>query len=44
MNELVENVLLQCLVVVLDTVSLAQLKRIAAMRQDYGHNLVLVVQ
>ena len=44
MNELVENVLFQCLMVVLDTIGLTQLQGVTAMRQDHRHNLVLIVQ
>ena len=44
MDELVQNVLLQGLVVVLDTVGLTQLEGVGAVGQHHRHNLVLIVQ
>ncbi len=44
MNELVQNVFLQSLVIIVDSVGLSQLEGVAAVRQDHRHNLVLVVQ
>ena len=44
MNKFVKDVLLQRLVVILDTVSLPLLQGVTAMRQHHRHNLMLIVQ
>lgn len=44
MNELVQDMVLQCLVVVLDTVGLADTERVVTVGQDHRHNLVFIVQ
>lgn len=44
MDELVQDVFLQCLVVVLNRVRLPYLEGVATVRQYHRHNLMLIVQ
>ena len=44
MNELVQDVFLQCLIVILYSVGLSHSQGVAAMRQYHRHNMMLVVQ
>ena len=44
MDEAIEDVFLQSLIIVLDDLSLSDLERVVAVREDDGRQLVLVVQ